>query len=99
MEIDSTKLKVLSKVTAFGADTEKKITSLTTAEIFQIIEEQKIPVKEMGLILELQDAVKNRKVISFLTGGKDKEDKKDGRKTDNGISNGNHGSFGSQRLY
>ena len=76
MEINSTKLRVLSKVVATGADTEKKISALTTAEIFQIIEVQKIPAKEMGLILELQNAIKNRGVIAFLTDGKDKEEKK-----------------------
>ena len=74
MEINNTKLRVLSKVVATGADTEKKISALTTAEIFQIIEVQKIPAKEMGLILELQNAIKNRGVIAFLTGGKDKEE-------------------------
>ena len=75
MDIDSTKLKILSKVVASGADTEKKITALQTAEIFRIIEKQKIPAREMGLILELQNAIKNRATISFLTGGKDKAEK------------------------
>ena len=92
MEIDSTKLKILSKVVASGADTEKKITALQTAEIFQIIEKQKIPAKEMGLILELQNAIKNRSTITFLTGGKDKAEKtevkinaNDDRKPETGI--------------
>ena len=99
MELDNMKLKILSKVVATGADTEKKITALQTAEIFQIIESQKIPAKEMGLILELQEAVKNRKVIAFLTGGKDKEVKKDGSKENKRVPDGDHGSIGSEGLY
>lgn len=101
MEIDSTKLKILSKVVASGADTVKKITALQTAEIFQIIEKQKIPAKEMGLILELQNAIKNRSTITFLTGGKDKAEKtevkinaNDDRKPETGDIGNRPGAFG-----
>jgi len=94
MEIDSTKLKILSKVVASGADTEKKITSLQTAEIFQIIEKQKIPAKEMGLILELQNAIKNRATIAFLTGGKDKEEKTEEKVNANDVRKPEAGDIG-----
>ena len=87
MELDSTKLKILGKVVASGADTEKKISTLQTAEIFEIIEKQKIPAKEMGLILELQNAIKNRSTIAFLTGGKDKAEKTEVKRYANDAGN------------
>lgn len=87
MELDSTKLKILGKVVASGADTEKKISALQTAEIFEIIEKQKIPAKEMGLILELQNAIKNRSTIAFLTGGKDKAEKTEVKRYANDAGN------------
>ena len=89
MELDSTKLKILGKVVASGADTEKKISALQTAEIFEIIEKQKIPAKEMGLILELQNAIKNRSTIAFLTGGKDKAEKTEVKRYANDAGNEN----------
>ena len=58
-------LKVLTKVLEAGYKTEKEITAMTLDKMLAI---PNITVAEIGLINDLQKAVKANKVISFLGG-------------------------------
>ncbi|NCC86380.1 MAG: hypothetical protein EOM05_00730 [Clostridia bacterium] len=58
-------LKVLTKVLEAGYKTEKDITAITLDKMLAI---PNVTVAEIGLINDLQKAVKSNKVISFLGG-------------------------------
>lgn len=53
-----------------GFKTEKSITDMSIEQILGI---ESLSVDEMRMISELQKAVKNHKVITFLSGGDDSE--------------------------
>ena len=64
MPIEKTKLNILNRVIDSGADTEKKITAL---DIHEMLEIPNIKTPELKIILDLQDAIKKRETIAFLS--------------------------------
>ena len=64
MPIEKTKLNILNRVIDSGADTEKKITAL---DIHEMLEIPNIKTPELKIILDLQDAIKKRETLAFLT--------------------------------
>ena len=66
MTADKSKLKVLNKLTDEGFDTEKKITSID----MKVAYEHGLS-GEIGVILELQEAIRDRKVIAYLCNAMD----------------------------
>lgn len=67
MPIEKTKLNILNRVIDSGADTEKKITAL---DIHEMLEIPNIKTPELKIILDLQDAIKKRETIAFLSDAK-----------------------------
>ena len=74
MPIEKTKLNILNRVIDFGADTEKKITAL---DIHKMLEIPNIKTPELKIILDLQDAIKKREAIAFLTEAKAESEESD----------------------
>ena len=74
--ISKRRLTVLEKLISYGADTEKKISALTTEDIYNVIISQGLKVSDLKEILDLQKAIKERKIIPYFTGGKDEEIKR-----------------------
>lgn len=66
MTADKSKLKTLNKLTDEGFDTEKKITSID----MKIAYDHGLS-GEIGVILELQEAIRDRKVIAYLCNAMD----------------------------
>ena len=71
MPIEKTKL---NRVIDSGADTEKKITAL---DIHEMLEIPNIKTPELKIILDLQDAIKKRETIAFLSDAKAESDEID----------------------
>ena len=71
------RITVLEKLALSGADTEKKISSLTAEDIYNVMMSQGLKVSDMRDVLDLQKAIKEKKIIPFFTRGKDEEIKKD----------------------
>ena len=71
MPIEKTKLNILNRVIDSGADTEKKITALSIHEMLKI---PNIKTPELKIILDLQDAIKKRETIAFLSDAKGESD-------------------------
>ncbi len=63
MAIERQKLNTLNKLIEHGMNTERKITAM---DIHAILAVPKITVPEIHIITELQEAIKGRKVISYL---------------------------------
>ena len=74
MPIEKTKLNILNRVIDFGADTEKKVTAL---DIHEMLEIPNIKTPELKIILDLQDAIKKRETIAFLSDAKAESDEID----------------------
>lgn len=74
MPIEKTKLNILNRVIDSGADTEKKITAL---DIHKMLEIPNIKTPELKIILDLQDAIKKRETIAFLSDAKAESDEID----------------------
>ena len=70
MPVEKTKLKTLNKLIDNGINTEKKITALDLQKILAV---PGITVPEIHIITELQNAIKGRKVITYLSDGSDEE--------------------------
>lgn len=70
MPVEKTKLKTLNKLIDNGINTEKKITALDLQKILAV---PGITVPEIHIITELQNAIKGRKVITYLSDGIDEE--------------------------
>ena len=66
------KIKVITKLTESGYDTEKKLQKLEMENILQI---KGITSREMSIILALQKSTKSGKLYSYLCGGDDEVDK------------------------
>lgn len=66
------KIKVITKLTESGYDTEKKLQKLEMENILQI---NGITIPEMSIILALQKSTKSGKLYSYLCGGDDEVDK------------------------
>ncbi|MST69678.1 hypothetical protein FYJ66_08815 [Clostridiales Family XIII bacterium RF-744-FAT-WT-3] len=66
MTADKNKLKTLNKLTDEGFDTEKKITSID----MKVAYDHGLS-GEIGVILELQEAIRDRKVIAYLCNAMD----------------------------
>ena len=66
------KIKVITKLTESGYDTEKKLQNLEMENILQI---KGIKIPEMSIILALQKSTKSGKLYSYLCGGDDEVDK------------------------
>lgn len=75
MPIEKTKLNILNRVIDFGADTEKKITALSIHEMLEI---PNIKTPELKIILDLQDSIKKRETIAFLSEAKAESNKAEG---------------------
>ena len=67
------KFKVLEKLLDAGFDDEKKVTNFELADIVTA----KLDNKEIPVVIELREAAKNHKVISFFA---DKMEMKEGGK-------------------
>ena len=65
MVVNQKAVKVINKIFEAGI-TEKEISAMTLDEILEI---QGITVAEIGMINDLQKAIKANKVITFLGGG------------------------------
>ena len=63
------KMKVLEKLIDAGFNDEKKVTNFGLADIVTA----KIDNKEIPIVIELREAAKNHKVISFLAGETEKK--------------------------
>jgi hypothetical protein len=64
------RMAMLEAVFYAGYKTEKAVTDMTIEQILNI---KDLTVDEMRMLSELQKAVKNHKVISFLSGGDENE--------------------------
>ena len=66
MVVNQKAVKVINKIFEAGITEEKDISAMTLDEILEI---QGITVEEIGMINDLQKAIKANKVITFLGGG------------------------------
>ena len=66
MLVNQKAVKVINKIFEAGITEEKDISAMTLDEILEI---QGITVAEIGMINDLQKAIKANKVITFLGGG------------------------------
>lgn len=66
MVVNQKVVKVINKIFEAGITEEKDISAMTLDEILEI---QGITVAEIGMINDLQKAIKANKVITFLEGG------------------------------
>ena len=66
MVVNQKAVKVINKIFEAGITEEKEISAMTLDEI---LESQGITVAEIGMINDLQKAIKANKVITFLGGG------------------------------
>ena len=66
MVVNQKAVKVINKIFEAGITEEKYISAMTLDEILEI---QGITVAEIGMINDLQKAIKANKVITFLGGG------------------------------
>ena len=66
MVVNQKAVKVINKILEAGITEEKDISAMTLDEILEI---QGITVAEIGIINDLQKAIKANKVITFLGGG------------------------------
>lgn len=66
MVVNQKAVKVINKIFEVGITEEKEIFAMTLDEILEI---QGITVAEIGMINDLQKAIKANKVITFLGGG------------------------------
>ena len=66
MVVNQKAVKVINKIFEAGITEEKDISAMTLDEILEI---QGITVAEIGMINDLQKAIKANKVITFLSGG------------------------------
>lgn len=65
-QINNKTVRCLSKLIDTGFDTEKAILAMTMDDILSL---PNVTVAEIGMINEIQKAVKTNKVITFLAGG------------------------------
>lgn len=65
MVVNQKAVKVINKIFEAGITEEKDISAMTLDEILEI---QGITVAEIGMINDLQKAIKANKVITFLGG-------------------------------
>ena len=66
MVVNQKAVKVINKIFEAGITEEKDISAMTLDEILEI---RGITVAEIGIINDLQKAIKANKVITFLGGG------------------------------
>lgn len=66
------KIKVISKLTDSGCDTEKKLAKLDMPSILKI---KGISITDMNIIMKLQETSKSGKLYSYLCGGSDDVEK------------------------
>ena len=62
--------KLLEKLFKSGFDSEKKILSIDIGDLVKIPEVSSL---EIMIILDLKKAIKNKKIIAFLSGNKEEE--------------------------
>lgn len=62
-EVNKKNLKAITRLIERGVTNEKDVVALGLAQLLQI---PGINVQELGAICELQNAIKNNKVFSFL---------------------------------
>ncbi len=77
MGIEKKKLRILSKLAESGIDTEKKVMALDKYALVDFCLSNGLQLLDTKTILDLQKAIKERKVYSFLTGGEDSKEEKD----------------------
>ena len=87
--IDNKRVQIFDKLAASGADTEKKITALDAADMVDICLKQGMQIVEMKQIIELQNAIKQRRLVRYFTGGIDLEEKEESEDEHTEIAAGN----------
>lgn len=92
MTADKSKLKTLNKLTDEGFNTEKKITSID----MKIAYDHGLS-GEIGVILELQEAIRDRKVISYLCNAVEEEKKKEPKKEEHHYGGEHSNGFGNHQ--
>lgn len=92
MTVDKTKLKTLNKLNDEGFDSEKKISTIDMKVAFEHGLNN-----EIGVILELQDAIKDRKVISYLCNAVEEEKKKEHKKEERRYGGEHSNGFGNHQ--
>lgn len=65
-QMNNKAVRTITKLLEAGFDNEKAVTSMTIDEILSL---PNISVAEIGMVNEIQKAVKANKVITFLGGG------------------------------
>lgn len=65
-QMNNKAVRTITKLMEAGFDTEKAIVSMTIDDILSL---PNISVAEIGMVNEIQKAVKANKVITFLGGG------------------------------
>ena len=75
MHMEQITVRILNKLFAKGYVSEKQIADLTVTEILAL---PGINIAEIEKISQLQKAVKQKKVIEFLSGVKEKEPEAEG---------------------
>lgn len=75
MRMEQVTIRVLNKLFAQGYVSERQIADLKVTEILAL---PGISIAEIEKITQLQEAVKQRKVIAFLAGVKEKEPEEKG---------------------
>ena len=65
-QMNNTAVRTITKLLEAGFDNEKAVTSMTIDEILSL---PNISVAEIGMVNEIQKAVRANKVITFLGGG------------------------------
>ena len=65
-QMNNKAIRTITKLLEAGFDNEKAVTSMTIDEILSL---PNISVAEIGMVNEIQKAVKANKVITFLGGG------------------------------
>lgn len=101
MSIEKKKLRILNKLAESGIDTEKKVLALDKYELVDFCLNSGLQLLDTKTILDLQKAIKERKVYSFLTGGEDEtEEKDDGKNEEHGESDSEDRDLrGTEGLY
>ena len=95
MKLDNRKVRILRKLVEYGADTEKKIADLALMDLVQISKETSLSVPEMELISELQEAIKEKKVISYLV----EREEEDGAEGEKGSRTSDSNAGGTEGFY
>ena len=77
MGVEKKKLRILNRLAESGFDTEKKVMALDKYELVDFCLDNGMQLSDTKVILELQKAIKDKKVYSFYAGGIDETEEKE----------------------